>query len=183
MTICKKVPSKMILIILKSSYNFKPNNRYEKDHAITLILAGAFLPAPTQNADENNIKKVIADEVETFYANNYEKWADSFTKTPDFQRVSVIENGETVSWNWKQYNKYIKKSINQKFPNYSSRQDNYQVHVMGNLAVASFISASTWGQETLVRPKIYVLERIGEDWKISYYRTGFMENSTIPDGQ
>lgn len=148
----------------------------------TLILGGAMLPALAQSADEDAIKKVIADEVETFYANNYDKWSESFTKTPEVQRVSVLENGETVSWNWNQFNKFIKKGINQKFPNYTSRQDNFQVHVMGNLAVASFISTSSWGEETLVRPKIYVLERIGDDWKISYYRNGIIENSTIPEG-
>jgi hypothetical protein len=148
---------------------------------LTMILGGIFFPALAQTAEEEAIKKVIADEVDTFYANDYEKWADNFTKTPEFQRVLVNENRETVSWNWKQFNDYIKKNINQKFTQHTATMDNYQVHVMGNLAVASFISTYTWEEETLVRPKIYVLEQVGDAWKISYYRSGLIENSKIPD--
>lgn len=138
---------------------------------------------PTPNPDEEDIKKVIADETSYWIDGNFDKWSASFIQEP-YLTWSVTNGGEPgdvltmrgwdalktfmTAW-FKNYNGDFAKKMKQS----AITRDNWQIQIRSNVAYVSYnqhsVNADT--KQILDSTETRVLERISGAWKIAMQAT------------
>ena len=138
---------------------------------------------PAVNPDEEEIKKILADETAFFYDRNFEKWADAWVHEPyiTWTVTNGGEPGDVLTFRgWDSLKTFVSDFLGKLPPAFTTAmkkttvtRDKWQIQTRGNTAFVSFnqhtenVEKQTKSDVTETR----VLEKINGVWKIAMQAT------------
>ena len=148
---------------------------------------------PAVNPDEEEIKKILADETAFFYDRNFEKWADTWVHEPyvTWTVTNGAEPGEVLTVRgWAALNVAMSELFKRLTPEFTVAmlkstitRDQWQIQLRGNTAYVSYnqhtenAEKQTKGDITETR----VMEKVNNVWKIAMQASlGNFKHATPP---
>jgi DNA-binding CsgD family transcriptional regulator len=149
---------------------------------------------PEIQNDQDLIREAIAEECEAFYLRDFDRWAAYWLHNEDIQRCATDASGNiVVQRGWGEQEAMMKQLMaNHPEPNHLAcqqiRRENMVIHVMGNMAWATFDQFTPRTEDVMVNiglsHQIRVFERQDGRWEIAVAghadtRTGYLVGPSI----
>lgn len=146
-----------------------------KKHLLfSLFICGLLSPTFAQQKDEDAIKRAIQKETDSYYAGNYDQWANTWAHEPYilWTTNSGEEGGHFKMMGWSVLNGNMKSAFEDRktpWPIPKFVRENYVVRQNATMAFATFDQVQTNSDGSARRSReSRVLEKQGNDWKLIY---------------